>query len=671
MKFNDKLFLQKREVNFLNDNKSNLINQMILRKFLDNTMITTNQLAEEVGLSEKTIRTKVESINNILVANDLGEICKKPRIGMWLNANEEQKNKIMIMVMNADTEVVQNNHERLSLALKQILRISKNYSLTTKKLADSLYLSVPTASKVINDCKDWLSSYRIELKIVRNKGFILDCDESSYRLALKDYITTMDNSDSLDKTILYFMPGLNLESIKKSIISTEKEWQFSLAENSFNEIYVYLCIAIYNCLKNNEKKLSFTETEISMLSQYNEYHLSEWLYKSIEEEYNIQIPFDEIAFLSIQILCSKMINRLNQKDTQRILKEYDQKLETFVKKLISVVSSVMDIDLTKDTVLFHGLLIHLKPTIFRLRFERPYSNELKGYIKSEYPQTMRVSWIISILFQEYFELKVTEDELSYIALYIQAAIDRNSKPLDAVLVSVSSMSINQMMCDKIQRSNHKIRSIKVVSFHDFKIENFANEKLIITTKKLSYQDNRIVEINELLTGQSMEKINSKIEEQLKGMRNDKIHFDAACHQLFEPDLIFPRLKMKDKKEILTFMCQQLSKKGYVTSKYLQSVFDREDITPTSIGCGVAIPHGEQNEVHEAKVVIVTLEKPIMWDTEMVDVIFLLAVKMTSDFEIERTQNFYKKYIHLVDTDEKVNILRNFKSNVEFYSFLVR
>lgn len=655
----------------MNDNKTNLINQLILRKFLENEMITTNQLAEETNLSEKTIRTKIEGINSLLINNNLGEICKKPRIGMWLNANEDQRQKIMIMVMNSDTDMVQNNHERLSLALRQILRISKTNNLTTRQLADSLYLSVPTATKVINDCKEWLASYHIELKTVRNKGFIISCSESSYRLALKDYITTMDNTDLLDQTILYFMPGLNLESIKKCIITTEKEWGFSLAENSFNEIYVYLCIAIYRSLKNERSNLSFTEKEISLLSQYNEYHLSESLYKFIQNEYNIKIPVDEIAFLSIQILCSKMINHQEPTDTQKILKEYDLKLETFVKKLISVVSSVTDINLTNDEVLYHGLLIHLKPTIFRLRYERPYANELKGYIKTEFSQTMRVSWIISILFQEYFELKITEDELSYIALYIQAALDRNSKPLDVVLVSVSSMGINQMTCDKIQRAIHKIRSIEVVSFHDFKIENYTKENLIITTKKLNINDDRIVEINEFVTDQTLLKIQEKISQLQKKRSENEVHFDAACHQLFEPDLIFTKLNMTDKKNILKFMCQQLSKKGYVTSKYFQSVIDRENITPTSIGCKVAIPHGEQNEVHEAKVVVATLSKPILWDTEMVDVIFLLAVKMTSDFEIERTQNFYKKYIHLVDTDEKVNVLRNFKTNIEFYSYLVR
>lgn len=104
---------------------------------------------------------------------------------------------------------------------------------------------------------------------------------------------------------------------------------------------------------------------------------------------------------------------------------------------------------------------------------------------------------------------------------------------------------------------------------------------------------------------------------------------------------------------------------------MKTVLDREAFTPTSIGNGVAIPHGDQNEINEARVVIATLEKPILWDSESVDVIFLLVVKMTNDFEIRRTQAFYKQYIKLVGTDEQVNILRNFQTNVDFYKYLIK
>ena len=119
------------------------------------------------------------------------------------------------------------------------------------------------------------------------------------------------------------------------------------------------------------------------------------------------------------------------------------------------------------------------------------------------------------------------------------------------------------------------------------------------------------------------------------------------------------------------LLEGLVKKGYVTRNYVDTVLEREQVIATAIGNNVAIPHGEQNEIHEAKVVIATLAKPVVWGNEMVDVVFLLAVKMTNDFEISKTQLFYKQYINLVETDQQVNKLRDFKVNTDFYRYLIQ
>lgn len=421
-----------------------------------------------------------------------------------------------------------------------------------------------------------------------------------------------------------------------------------------------------------EKNLTFSKSEMNILSQYSEYRLAEKIFKQIAEYIDVEIPIEDIAFLSIQILCSKTIDQDDDAtNLHSILKQYDSKLEAFVRKLIDVVSDVTNVDLTKDEELYRGLLIHLKPTIFRMKYQKTYTNELTGYIKSEYTQTLRVSWLISVLFEVHFGLKITEDELSYIALYIQSALDRNSAPIVAVLVSNASMGVNQMICEKIKRSCDEIKSIRVNSMHDFNILDCDDANLIITTKKLDIDDSRIVEISEWINDANINRVKDKIYQINFKSNGKKIHFDASCHQLFEPDLIFVHADVKDKTELLNMFGKKLVKKGYVTNKYIQTVFDRENITPTSIGNGVAIPHGDQNEINEAKIAIATLKEPIMWDTEKVDVVFLLVVKMSNEFEINRTQLFYKQYIKLVDSDEKVDILRNIKSSVDFYRYLVQ
>lgn len=648
-----------------------MYSQYILKYFLNNDMVTNKNLSEYIGLSEKTVRTKIDSINLMLQDNNLGIIKKKPRVGMWLEANVYQKSKISKIVNATDSNVIQTDKSRIISALRLILKKTGNQRLTSQKLADELYLSVPTCLKVINDSKEWLSMFNIKLDVVRNKGLELSCTEDSYRLGLKNFILNLDDYHTVEESIQFFMPGLNIGMIKKLIIDTEKEWGFSLVEESFNEILIYSCISIIEISRGEKASLNISQKELNVLSHYSEFYLAEKLYQKIEEAFHITVPAKDVAFLSIQLLCSKTIDyKSSPDDSESILKEYDQNLKNFVSKMIDVISNVSNIDLTQDEELYRGLVIHLRPAMFRMKYNRVSNSDLTGYIKNEYQQTFRVSWLISVLFEQNFNLKITEDELSFITIYIQSALERNSKPVSAVLVSNSSNGINQMLCDKLKRNCNEIKSIRIQSLHDFDMYH-CKENLILTTKALNNKDPRILEIDDWLNEESIKNVKSKIK-LINGKQNERsIHFDVTCHELFEPDLVFTHLKVKDKKELLKYLNKKLIKRGYVTKKYIQSVFAREELTPTSIGDGVAIPHGDPNEVNTAKIVIATLEHPILWDTESVDVIFLMVVKFNNDFEINRVQAFYKQYVKLIDGIEKVNLLRSFTSNIDLYQYLIQ
>ena len=527
-------------------NKTTIYSNLILKYFLTHEMVTNKQLADEIGLSEKTIRTKIDSINYMLKENNLGTIEKKPRIGMWLECNTSQRAKIQKLISADENELVQSDKSRMVLALREILNVNSKKRLTSKDLADTLYLSVPTMLKVISDCKDWLNMFDIKLNVIRNKGIELEYSETSYRLALKNYITKLDETHSIYEGITYFMPGLQVDIIKDAILEVEKEWGFNLVDESFDEILVYTSIAVYENVTNKIKNLNISKKEFEVLSQYSEYHLAEKIYKKIQRYIHVDIPDEEIAFLSIQILCSKMIDyEAMPYDTESLIEQYDAKLKEFVEKMIDVISNVTNVDLRQDTELYNGLLIHLRPTIFRLKYNRSANNELTGYIKNEYTTTFRVSWLISVLFEEYFNLKITEDELSFITIYIQSALERNSKPISAILVSNASNGINQMICDKLRRNCDEIKKIHVQSMHDFSLAR-CKDDLILTTKNLHSEDDRIVEIDDWLSDSNLNCVKDKIKELSVQKQDRPARFNAICHELFEPDLIFCHLKSKIK-----------------------------------------------------------------------------------------------------------------------------
>ena len=134
-------------------------------------------------------------------------------------------------------------------------------------------------------------------------------------------------------------------------------------------------------------------------------------------------------------------------------------------------------------------------------------------------------------------------------------------------------------------------------------------------------------------------------------------------------LLKPRVDTKD--QLIALMVEKLEKKGDVTTHYLESVFERERATTTSIGRGIAIPHGNMGEINESRIVVAILDKPIQWHDDLVDMVFLLAVKMSSQFEIRRTKQFYKDFLQLTDRDENLETIKKMESALDIYQYFIR
>jgi len=70
-------------------------------------------------------------------------------------------------------------------------------------------------------------------------------------------------------------------------------------------------------------------------------------------------------------------------------------------------------------------------------------------------------------------------------------------------------------------------------------------------------------------------------------------FVASEDELFKPgtENVFLGLKADSKEEAIRFAGEQLLKGGYVQPEYVEAMFEREKLTPTYLGEGIAVPHG--------------------------------------------------------------------------------
>lgn len=99
-------------------------------------------------------------------------------------------------------------------------------------------------------------------------------------------------------------------------------------------------------------------------------------------------------------------------------------------------------------------------------------------------------------------------------------------------------------------------------------------------------------------------------------------------ELINEDLIFTMEEFKNKNDIIYFMSKRLYELGRINNydEYVEAVFERECCFPTSIGHGIAIPHGKSDSVSIPSFAFMTLKEEISWcDEDHVKLVFLIAV----------------------------------------------
>lgn len=656
----------------MNISKEKYYNDKILSTLLENDIVTNKNVSQILGITEKSTRKKIDSLNELLRDNDLGIIEKKSRVGIWLDANERQKLDIRILISNNKSDFkVQNTKNREDEMINIIFKMKKSSPLTVANIAEKMYISVPTALSVFKNTIKWFDENDIKIYTIRNKGICIDSKEAVYRQALKQHILRNCESKYLQKELEMFFPGLDVIQIRELLLKTEEQWRLELSDYSFRELWVCLSICIYRTINKNPQP-ELTKDEKKEIVKHNEYSFAHSLSEKVIEKFKISIGEDEVIYLAKIILCASFVDgEMNdENNNETSILEYDNKLKLFVKEIIETMSVILNEDLTDDNILFTGLLQHIRPTIFRLRYGNIKTESSLDYVKKEYKNVYRATWSTCPLFEEYFDVQVVEIELIYIALYVQVALERNKRPLKVIFVTRLGIGHSQLLSLKIKKEIPRIKDIKIARVQDFTENDCELNDIVFTTDALAFDKDNIIQINPTMSESSVINLKVSVKKLIENIAKSEERLSIACYSMIKPELMFTHLKLKDKDQIIRFLVDKLKECGYVSKGYYKSVIVRESATSTAIGNGVAIPHGKTGFVNDSKVCICTLESPISWNGEMVDVIFLIAIKMRTTQELKYVQQFYKYFISLTDTDEKIDKLRGISSSGEMYKYLI-
>lgn len=636
-----------------------MFQNLILQILIDTPRISVSDLSEKIKLSEKTTRIKVDQLDDYLRLNEWGMIEKIPSKGVILKIDESKKNAILSIVGSQENTIVLSDNVK-NQVLFRLLTLKKDEYITQSVLADEVFVSLPTLRKKINELEHWLCKFDLSLHAVRNKGLKICGSEFSVRQAIKFFVLT-NSYETLREELSHFTPGLNIDQVETIIKEAEANWKIQFSNESLNNILIMTCLSVYR--KENVRS-TFSDENIEIKS-YSEYNFSESIYHLLKKKGFSQFTEDDTEILAFEILgSSKLVSEFSNK--KEIYQTHKINLDEFVNNIILSISDVLNEDLSKDKILKNDLTDHLRSAIFRMKYGQPNKMDLIKQLKESYNRVYLSVWSTSQLFEEYYDIQVTDNELCYLVLYIESALLRIKNKVDGIYITNQGLSHARYVIELIKHNIPQINSIEIVRENEL-IPQSKKNKLLFSD--VYHKDTDVLFISTIPTMKDLEKIRNYLSRISKKSKN-QFHFTHSLQPLFDPTLFFMNLSITNKDSLLKIMTQRLEEMGSVTPVFFDSVIKRENKTSTCIGNKSAIPHGLMIEINEPRIAVATLQKPIRWfNDEMVEIIFLLATKMNSKVNIKRTKDFYTSLISFTENQNLVEEFKKKKTSIDGYNFL--
>ena len=109
---------------------------------------------------------------------------------------------------------------------------------------------------------------------------------------------------SVENRLLKFIDKAIIKSVENTVSTLEDALNIKLADSAYIGLVVHLALAIQR-IRNNEK-ISMDEETLKQLSSLPEFLMAEKIITVIEEEFDINIPKDEVGYITMHLKGAKL-----------------------------------------------------------------------------------------------------------------------------------------------------------------------------------------------------------------------------------------------------------------------------------------------------------------------------------------------------------------------------
>lgn len=490
----------------LTERQLNIMRQLITH----NSYMSLRCISEKTEISTRTLRRDIAGINDKLSGQGINLSGKSGR-GITIKFADAQSEISARRIFSTESDEFNSDFRMLKIASDLLMLSPKSSSIS--ELADKYFIS---RASIVNDLKIlefWLHKFDLALMKGRTGTSIKGSDHNirvaMKALVLKSIYNHQDMMESrLDEGTLHDLSekfGEQAVHFTLQLINfIEQQLQYTISDPYYINLFTHILVLIHRSHAPMQPRDS-RAVRVKKVNDEHAWQVSLAVIERIEAAYSIILVAEESHSIYQYLVSSGKTGGEPSSYDDSLISQSETR---FAEALIARVAERINVEIATDEDLLVSLSSHIKPMMNRLRYQIRIKNPLLHDIQTELGSVFAaVKAVINQLTREYGLDEISDDEVAYLTVHIQAAIENSIKVKRVLLVCSSGLGTSQLLYGRIIRAFPDWKIIDIVPGKNIADSLKRHEcDVVISTIRLEPLEKPVVYVSALFSAKDIARV---------------------------------------------------------------------------------------------------------------------------------------------------------------------
>ncbi|MBB5183143.1 BglG family transcription antiterminator [Catenisphaera adipataccumulans] len=558
-------------------------------------------LADQLGVSTRTVRNDIKTLNEMLEDSGVIEV-DQGRCSLRI-FDPVQFQTAFSHIVTEDDSMNSAKHRRDYIFGKLMRAFNP---LLTDDLAYEMNIGRSTMVKDLNRLRTEIEPYNLSIIGKTSKGLMLQGSE----LDIRRYVME-NNYDEIYRE--YPQDDDILDIVESCFSQKDLDWK---VEELFNS---YLTLMLDRFMTGHYIG-RLPETFYNLTSR-KEFEFIDHLINRLGNMMHVEFPLEEKIFVFLPI-----IGMRTPDDTEKMQQfELDETMRPLLKEIIDAIEMQFDLDVNLDDYT-EEFMYHLMFMINRLKYNVRIENMMADAVRQKYPIASKMADIAAGIIERRYHVKVNNEELGYLTSYFSVFLsDNDEKEQRIAIVSASGKVTARLVYAQLRKIIDSSTVVDLFTDDDMRPSVLNTYDLVLSTTDLPFRCQvPVIRIREVFNENELRNRIAKIR-YLQPQGNELIDDNwFVMTSILKEDFFFV-LEDKTYEEAMHTMIQSLQQKGYLDEDFEERLAEREAQGTMVLGNKAAIPHTFNLTGEHLLLAIGVLPEPVKYQNMDIQLIFLLAL----------------------------------------------